>query len=403
MVDAVAPVGEMRSALAATTRRAPTSSIPTWVVSHGDGEAFAAYRKIAAEAIVSPSQSSDWVSAWLKASRPDAVIAMARISGQPVMGIALEIVRKGPFRIARFMGGTHACGNFAPIVERFSAADLASAVAALRKAVADARPDVDMLSLERLAADLRGVRNPLLGLPHLPSPNVALAVSLAGGFDQLLLRASGKRKKKKHRSQTRKFEAAGPHRRFQAATPPEVDRVLDAFLAMKEQRFRQKGIDNVFEPAEVRAFFRMLFTEGLTAPTPPFQLHALEVAGIIRAVTGSSIDGTRLVCEFGAIADDELAHASPGEFLFFDNIREACERGFDVYDFSVGDEPYKRLWCDIETRQFDAYVPLTARGQILSALLRAENRAKSFVKNSPVAWKVAKALRKRTAAPDDDE
>lgn len=374
-----------------------------WSVSHGDGEALASYRRMTAAAVVSPSQASAWASAWIGATRPDAVIAIARVQGEAVMGLALEIVRKGPFRIARFMGGSHACGNFPPLAAQFPQADAPALLAALRNALADARPDIDMLSLERLPEELHGVRNPLLALPHLPSPNVSLAVSLDGGFEQLLLRASGKRKKKKHRSQTRKFDAAGAHRRFAAGTPAEVDRVLEAFFAMKEQRFRQKGIENVFGPAEVQAFFRTLFVEALSQPVPPFQLHALEVAGTVRAVTGSSVDGTRLICEFGAIADDDLAHASPGDYLFFDNIREACERGFEVYDFSVGDEPYKRLWCDIESRQFDVYAPLTARGQVLAALLRAENRAKSFVKNNTVAWKVATALRKRTAKSAEDD
>ncbi|RWF06417.1 MAG: GNAT family N-acetyltransferase, partial [Mesorhizobium sp.] len=97
-------------------------------------------------------------------------------------------------------------------------------------------------------------------------------------------------------------------------------------------RFRKMGIANVFGEPEVRAFFSALFVEALSDDKPSFVLHGLEVAGKLRAVTGSSRSGKRLICEFGAIADDDLAHASPGDFLFFDNIEEACETGFDVYD-----------------------------------------------------------------------
>ncbi|TIU15883.1 MAG: GNAT family N-acetyltransferase, partial [Mesorhizobium sp.] len=129
---------------------------------------------------------------------------------------------------------------------------------------------------------------------------------------------------------------------------------------------------------------------------PSFVLHGLEVAGKLRAVTGSSRSGKRLICEFGAIADDDLAHASPGDFLFFDNIEEACERGFDVYDFSVGDEPYKRLWCDIETQHFEVLIPLTMKGRALVFVLRQGARLKTFVKNSPTIWKLTKMLRRKT-------
>ncbi|TIT74233.1 MAG: GNAT family N-acetyltransferase, partial [Mesorhizobium sp.] len=87
----------------------------------------------------------------------------------------------------------------------------------------------------------------------------------------------------------------------------EVDRLLDAFLDMKEVRFRKMGIANVFGEPEVRAFFRTLFTEALAEGKPSFVLHGLEVAGKLRAVTGSSLSGKRLICEFGAIAEDDLA------------------------------------------------------------------------------------------------
>ena len=77
-----------------------------------------------------------------------------------------------------------------------------------------------------------------------------------------------------------------------------------------------------------------------------------------------------------------------------------ASKGCEVYDFSVGDEPYKRLWCDIETRQFDVVVPLTAKGRLLALQMRLTARLKAFIKNSPLVWKLAKLLRKRAARPD---
>ena len=149
---------------------------------------------------------------------------------------------------------------------------------------------------------------------------------------------------------------------------------------------------------EVQSFFRAIFADALKEPKPSFVLNALEVAGKIRAVTGSSLCGDRLICEFGAIAEDDLAGASPGEFLFFDNIQQACQDGFAVYDFSVGDEPYKRLWCDLEIRQFDVLAPLTAKGRLLAASMRQVTALKAFIKNNRFIWKLAKSFRKKAAA-----
>ena len=151
---------------------------------------------------------------------------------------------------------------------------------------------------------------------------------------------------------------------------------------------------------------KALFSGSLDASKPPFSLEALEVAGVLRAVAGMSVSGDRLICEFGAIADDDLTAASPGEFLFFEMIRKACEDGFGLFDFSVGDEAYKRLWCDIEVRQFDALVPLTVKGRIAAALWRGKGRAKHLVKNNPTLWRVAKGLRRYrhgAAAPEGSQ
>ncbi|TIN21332.1 MAG: GNAT family N-acetyltransferase, partial [Mesorhizobium sp.] len=87
--------------------------------------------------------------------------------------------------------------------------------------------------------------------------------------------------------------------------------------------------------------------------------------------------------------------------------QEACATGFEVYDFSVGDEPYKRLWCDVETRHFEVLIPLTVKGRALALMLRQGARLKAFIKNSPTIWKLTKMLRRKaagqTAAPAEDE
>jgi CelD/BcsL family acetyltransferase involved in cellulose biosynthesis len=396
MVDAAMSF-RARDADAMSPSSAETANGQSVSVAAATEEALAAYGELSAGGLAAPAQGADWIGQWVRHAHPDALIAIVRSGGKPVYALALEVVRIGPFRMARFMGGRHANGNFAAADAAFlaaaGAADMLAMVAAIRKA----RPDIDILALERLLPDLDGAPNPLLALPHYPSPNLSLAVDLQGGFDALLARASGKRKRKKHRSQTRKFEAAGGYRRIEARTPAETARLLEAFYAMKEFRFRKMGIANVFGDAAVRSFFHELFASSLGRDQPPFVLHGLEVAGKLRAVTGSSRCGKRLICEFGAISEDELAHASPGDFLFFDNIGEACRDRLDVYDFSVGDEPYKRLWCDIETQHLDVIVPLTARGRLMALQMRAYARAKAFVKNSPLIWKITKRLRKRAA------
>jgi CelD/BcsL family acetyltransferase involved in cellulose biosynthesis len=366
------------------------------VIHCGASDAVAAYEALGSSAVCSPAQSPEWIRAWTAEADPDFLIAILSLDGKPSLALAVEIVRSGPFRVARFMGGHHANGNFCPLVAsagKPSRADLVRLVAAVGKA----RPDIDLLSLERMARDIDGLPNPLLALPHRPSPNLALVVNLTGGFEAVLDRAGSRRKRKRNRAQARKLDAAGGFRFIRAGTRAETARLLDAFISMKQEQLRKMGVGDVFAVPAVRSFFGRLFAEALTGETPAFHLDGLEVGGKLRAVTGSSRCGNRLICEFGAIREDELAPHSPGEFLFFQNIKQACAEGLGVYDFSVGDEPYKRLWCDTEVVQYDVIVPLTAKGALLALAVRAKNRAKAIVKKNRYFWRLAKTLRRRKA------
>ena len=71
------------------------------------------YAHLCRKAIVAPAQSAPWIRHWTDKTKPDAFIATLRLHGSPVLALALEVQQWGPFRIARFMGGRHANGNFA--------------------------------------------------------------------------------------------------------------------------------------------------------------------------------------------------------------------------------------------------------------------------------------------------
>lgn len=397
MVDAADTMDPAFRGAAASGRKTEpaTERATSWAMVHGPGgAALDSYEALAQNSVVAAPQHPLWVRCWVEETRPDYLVASLRIDGAAIFAVALEVERQGSLRIARYMGGSHANGNFAPAaaawLESASAADLR----ALVHAIAKARPDIDLIHLERQLPEAGGRRNPLLFLPSMPSPNIALSLDLSQGIEAVLERTNGKRKRKKQRAQMRKFEAAGGYRALTSATADDVDMLFDAFLAMKHQRFAAMGIHDVFAEPKIRNFFRRLFTESLRCAAAPFRLDGLDVGGTLRAVTGSSVAGGVITCEFGAIREDELSSISPGEFLLFRNIEQASADGFTTYDLGVGDEPYKRHWCDVETVHFDTMVPLTLRGRIAAARLGLAARAKRVVKNNATLWAIAKKLRR---------
>ncbi|MEO3387580.1 GNAT family N-acetyltransferase [Mesorhizobium sp. CAU 1741] len=359
-----------------------------------DDVAMAQYEAFCVKAVHGAPQHPLWIRAWVMAAGADAITVTLHRNGRAAVALVLEITRKGPFRVASFPAGQHANGNFVACAAGLDGPLTGDDVRALERAIRAARPDIDLIELERQKPHLDGKANPLGGFATMQSPNISLATDLSGGMEATLDRMNGKRKRKKYRAQLRKLEAAGGHRWFEAKTAEDVDRLMNAFYTLKAARFRKRGIPDVFAQAEVKAFFRSLFIEALEQSPPPFTLYGLEVAGEIHNVKGFSVISNGLISEFCAMRDDDRS-LSPGFFLDYEVMQESCAKGMTIYDFSVGDEEYKRSWCDIETWFFETLLPLTAKGRMLFAYKVARARAVGFVKSNKALWDLARRVRTR--------
>ncbi|PRD41922.1 GNAT family N-acetyltransferase [Phyllobacterium phragmitis] len=338
-------------------------------------------------------QSAAWVRNWHDHANADCFVAALYDSETPVLLLPLEVVKSGSIRFARFPGGTHANCNF-PVLARDHAAEIGrSDIRSLTRAIRQARPDIDALLLSRQVDLLEGFSNPLLHLDKTRNPNPVLSASLSCGFDAVTERSNAKRKRKKHRQHARRYEEAGGHRIVTATSAAEATAMLDRFFAMKAERFAKTGVTDVFADAGVRKFFRSIFGEAAGNEPDTFEMKALEVAGRSRAIIGKSYWMDGLTVEFGGIAEDEFVSASPGEFLFFEDIMQACQDGMAVYSFGIGDEPYKRDWCDIEQPLYDSMVGFTLKGRSYVAAYRVRNAAAAAIKKNARLWAVAKKLR----------
>src|SRR3954451_4842697 len=96
-------------------------------------DALSMYEALAARGVCSPAQSPIWITRWIAALSPDYLVATLTEDGQPVFALGLEIVRRGPFRVAEFMGGHHANGNFPAMAASFAYTGTAADMAAVTK------------------------------------------------------------------------------------------------------------------------------------------------------------------------------------------------------------------------------------------------------------------------------
>lgn len=340
------------------------------------------------------SNSPHWVGHWATHVNAAIVVVTATRNGQIVAALALELVNISGLKIAQFVGGSHANANFPALISQLSSIEAAAFLLTIKEGLKAAPWFVDAIMLERQLETLGGMANPLLANGSSISPNVSLHLSVDQSFDAVLEPRSAKRKRKRYRSQQRKFEAAGGYKIVNPAAKAVSKTLLDQYFAMKAQQLSGKGVANVFGNRKEQAFFKALFTDDGPHCDHKFYLSSLDVGGKTRAIYGSSLHGSRQMVHFTAFADDDLTAASPGDFLNYTLVEAACASKIQTYDLGIGDEGYKRSWCDIETWQRDVVIGLSLRGKLAKLQFDATRSAKRWIKNNEKLWELAKRIRK---------
>ncbi|MEY9719749.1 CelD/BcsL family acetyltransferase involved in cellulose biosynthesis [Sinorhizobium fredii] len=249
----------------------------------------------------------------------------------------------------------------------------------------------------------------LAALPGIANPNASFQLGLLGDMERTLAQLNAKRRRKKMRLSERRLAELGGYDYVVARDPAEAHALLDTFFRQKAARLEAQGLPDVFDNSEIRAFFRLLIDRQSDGDRL-LELNAIrlrgEHKGRIIAVTGLSRKGDHVICQFGSIDDTIAADSSPGELLFYRVIERLCGEGVTLFDFGIGDQPYKRSWCTIETPLRDITLPLTLRGNAAAGLHRAVVRAKRTIKANRTLYTFVQRGRRRvlqaTAEPADD-
>lgn len=361
------------------------------------------WRALEAASTASLHQGFDWCAAWARAHGHPLVLLRGRIGGRTVFILPLELVRGRLFRTARFIGSPHSnlnTGLFAEDLGPFSPDMLAQML--LAELSTKLARVADIVTLEKMPFDWRGHRHPLASLPSVRNQNCSYQLPMTASFSETLAQINARRRRKKQRMSERRIEQLGGYEHVVAGTAEERRDILNRFFEQKAVRFAALGLPNVFADCQTQAFLHSLAATPGDGENTLLALNAIrlkgENEGRIAAIAGMSRKGDHVICQFGSIDSDIAGEASPGEFLFYLMIEKGCADGIRLFDFGIGDQPYKRSWCTVETTLRDIVLPLTLRGRMAAGLHRALVHAKTVVKGNRHAYAFIQRLRQRRQA-----
>jgi CelD/BcsL family acetyltransferase involved in cellulose biosynthesis len=352
------------------------------------------WRKLEADAILTPYQRHDWIAPLWRARDKVGVrcaVVVIAAAGVPVALLPLEIAPYMGIRRATIIGAD--IGNSDWMILAPGAAPLLTRerLEPLLGDVASAAGGIDLISLYNQPLTWQGVDNPLLAFAHQPAPdNLYLgALGPNGSFN----RFDDKRLGNLLKRQRKLAELRGDVVLKAATTPEEIDRVHEVFLEQRGARFAQMGVANVFAEPEFVKFFRAGAIASLGSERPALIFHALHAGDDIVATSIGSYAGSHFSQYINATSgDSEIAKFRLIGLLMHALFADVAARGGTSIDMGLGDFDYKEDWT-VATTTYDGQIPLTLTGRMAGTAILAARRAKRAIKQHDQLWDLVRKLR----------
>jgi CelD/BcsL family acetyltransferase involved in cellulose biosynthesis len=159
-------------------------------------------------------------------------------------------------------------------------------------------------------------------------------------------------------------------------------------------------VPNMFARPGHQAFYRDLAQSRRAL----VHVSRLDVGDTMAAVNLGLTFGDCYYHILASYDDGEVSRFGPGAAHLRELLQYAIRRGCKRFDFTIGDEPYKRDWCESEQQLFDHSAAVTLRGVPTAASALAWGHAKRAIKHSAPLWGMVQRLRAAKAglrkAPD---
>lgn len=346
-------------------------------------------------------QSFDWLAAWQRCigSRRGTVpaIVLGRDGdGELLFILQLAIETEGVTRRLTWLG-SQLCDYNAPLLaEQFSARMSAERFLlawqdAIKLLRADPRLRFDLIDLQKMPETIGAQRNPFLDLQVLAHPSGAYVANLGRSWDEFYATKRSSSTRKKERKQLRHLAEHGDVRFVDVTDEHDIRRTLETLFEQKSRAFARMGVDNLFSRPGRREFFLAIATD------PAMR----EIVHVSRLDVGATMAATNVGLRFrdcyylilSSYDDGELARFGPGRAHLHELLRYAIDAGLHRFDFTVGDEPYKRDWSDTESRLYDHLAAVTLKGSLVMATAAAFRRTKRVIKQSPALWRAFSKVR----------
>lgn len=341
-------------------------------------EVRAAWQELAARSRCYVFQTYELVSIWYETigmiERIDPfIVCVTDSDGRTRCILPLGIRRRRGCRLLVFLGGGTIDYN-APLCDpEFAAAYDGEQINRLWDAILANLPRVDIVRLNRMPETLPGMPNPMIRERHTRlGPEAAHSASPLPASCAAFVAQRNAKYFGDTRRQRRRLEGLGPLTFDTASSGREAAEIIDTVLRQKRRHREEIGMPG-WKP-HVERFYHTLC--GTTIAGGQLLVSRLRVGDETVATNLGVIHHSRFYGLVMAYEGGNWARYSPGRILLQFLVEWSISRGLETFDFTVGDEGYKRFWADSTLKLYESFYACTLRGACFMTVLRLKEAAR---------------------------
>ena len=339
-------------------------------------------------------QCFDWLAAWQRhigsrrGVRP--AIVVGRDDGGAMLFLLPLAIERAGFACCLTWLGSDLCDYNAPLL----AADFPVAVgpgrfASLwreigRRLQGNAGLQYDFVCFDKMPEQVGGQDNPFTQLAVAASANRAYLSHLTDDWESFYAAKRSSTTRRRDRTKRKRLSEHGEIRFVGMRSVEDIAATFDLLMAQKAGSLARMGVSNIFERRGYRKFFLDIATG--TASHKLVHISRLDIGQGTAAANLGLVFRDRYYHVIASHDIGEISRFGPGMAHLHDLLRYAIERRCRVFDFTIGNERYKREWSDVEMTLYDHVAIARWRGIPAAVGSIAVFRLKCLIKRTPALW-----------------
>ncbi len=257
---------------------------------------------------------------------------------------------------------------------------------ALMGEICEMLPRADLLKLEKIPERIGNTTNPLTLINGLHESNLChFGIEITDSWEDYW--SSLKRNfRKDQRRRWRVLEKQGETSFVWCREQQEIASLLHTLKRQQKERLQRLNLPFLLDDPSLQAFYDTITRQGCT--NGPVIFTALLVDGEPVATLCGFGDGRHYAMTLSGYETGAWSKSSPGRLLTERTMQKLHEQGYSYFDFTIGDEPYKKYFAREQGALLEYFRPLSAKGLPRVAWMKL----KASQRKSPLLRALKKAL-----------